>query len=116
MTDRHEQRIYLNDVLARAEQRTAASLAAPANQPADVLAAAAQRLINGAPEIANSNIAWALAKWLEREVRGITASEVAAAQVWPDDPSARAAWIARQQPEHALAVARAVLGQDGDQK
>ncbi|MEU4296408.1 hypothetical protein [Kitasatospora aureofaciens] len=47
MTDRYEQRMYINDVLARSEERTAARLAAstaPSDQPADLLAAAAQRL------------------------------------------------------------------------
>ncbi|MFG3228145.1 hypothetical protein ACGF07_25635 [Kitasatospora sp. NPDC048194] len=90
------------------------------DQPADLLAAAAQRLRDhiAADKVAIFSPAAmdAVARLIDGAARSVTAAETAAAQVWPDDPDARTAWIARQQPDAALAVARAVLGQDGGQK
>ncbi|MEU8920373.1 hypothetical protein AB0D10_05455 [Kitasatospora sp. NPDC048545] len=89
------------------------------DQPADLLTAAAQRLINGAPEIADSNIAWTLAEWLKDAATREAAKVESAHRVWPnpdaDDIADRDRWIANHVDQHALDVARAVLGQDGGQ-
>ncbi|WP_035796393.1 hypothetical protein [Kitasatospora mediocidica] len=52
----------------------------------------------------------ALADWLDDEARAHEAAEQAAANVFHDDPGNRAAWIAAQTNESALAVARQLLG------
>lgn len=52
-----------------------------------------------------------LADWLDDEARAHEAAEQAAANVFHDDPGNRAAWIAAQTNDAALAVARALLGE-----
>lgn len=71
--------------------------------PAQTLRAATERVIDGTPEIINSNLAWAIAKWLETtaaEMDAVDGTEYQAA-----DGGDVASWNA------ALAVARQILGE-----
>ncbi|WP_327679537.1 hypothetical protein [Kitasatospora sp. NBC_00458] len=54
-----------------------------------------------------------IADWLDAAAHRFRSAQLGAAEVWPDDPAQQAEFNARQWPDHALAVARAVLGQDG---
>lgn len=67
----------------------------PTDQPADLLNAAAQRIREGRHPISALHIAWPIAEWLDDAAEG-------------DDQG--------EHNPYALAVARAVLGQDGGQK
>ncbi|MFI9331946.1 hypothetical protein ACIGZJ_30945 [Kitasatospora sp. NPDC052868] len=60
----------------------------------------------------------AVAAWLAQAARTHRAAESAARRVWREDgdDEARATFIAERTDHHALAVARAVLGQDGGQQ
>jgi hypothetical protein len=55
----------------------------------------------------------ALADWLDKAAKHQSATEEAAHRVWAnsDDTEARDRWIANMSEQHALAVARAVLGE-----
>lgn len=105
MTDRYEQRMYLNDVLARSEERTAARLAAavaPTEQhPIDLLAAAAQRLRDHPATPYDT----ALAELLDVEADVARTMVKQAPEMTTKDI---AGWVCGP-----LQVARAVLGQDG---
>jgi hypothetical protein len=58
----------------------------------------------------------AVAAWLDKAAKRDRAGIVAAARVWPDNPAEQRAWVTAHQDDEALAVARAVLGQDGGQQ
>lgn len=56
-------------------------------------------------------VAIALADWLEQAAKAADAAVIAARNVWgSDEPEARDQWIAEMADQHALAVARQILG------
>nr|BEK68818.1 hypothetical protein KPHV_60450 [Kitasatospora purpeofusca] len=87
----------------------------PDQTPADLLAAAAQRIRQGDHRI-DIALRGPLADLFDDAEHRIRSVAQAAAEVWPADPQKRADFTARQQPEAVLAFARAVLGQDGGQQ
>ncbi|MFD0405535.1 hypothetical protein, partial [Kitasatospora sp. NPDC127116] len=85
------------------------------DQPADLLAAAAQRIRQGDRRI-DITLRDPLAALFDDAEHRIRSVAQAAAEVWPEDPCQQAEFTARQQPDAILAFARAVLGRDGGQQ
>jgi len=82
-------------------------------EPTVLIQAFAERLeqVNVYLALVGPRTGLVMADWLFSEARVHLASIRAAEQVWPDDEQAQTAWVARQDNPHALAVARALLGE-----
>ncbi|MFJ3793829.1 hypothetical protein [Kitasatospora sp. NPDC090091] len=109
MPDRHEQRMYLNDVLARAEERTAARLATAADQPADLLTAAARRLREAATHaIHDGRTTWKLGNTLRSKspvVVDDTTSPTVLIETWAQRLEAVNDYLTLVHPAVGLALA-----------
>nr|BFD90694.1 hypothetical protein KitaXyl93_20540 [Kitasatospora sp. Xyl93] len=98
--------------------RTAVVLDDP-DKPTVLIETYAERLerVNAYLALVGPATGLAVADWLAQAARTHRAAESAARRVWREDgEDDRAAFVAERTDHHALAVARAVLGQDGGQQ
>ena len=113
--------IALRDVPWHAEEcdrdRCPCIVAQGAQHPADYVQPGRYIADAETPELAawialmHPGVGLALADWLEQTAKAHEASIIAASRVWPGDEAAQAKWIGEQTDQHALAVARQLLGE-----